>query len=175
MSKQPHASAWEASGRISTSHYRADARRENQKLIARSRPHQYRLPSDGRKARVQCVRRRELALYLVGYRDCFLGLRRIARDLGWSRRTVCRVMAELKTLGVMQPRGYTTEHGTRRRIISAYRLRESGTPAHRESGTQELPGKKHVGVPSVKSGQVTAIFSSLGFVAKNLFGRDDLT
>jgi len=84
-------------------------------------------------------------------------------------------MAELKVLRVMQPLGYTTEHSTRRRIIRAYRLRESGTPARRESGTQELPGKKHVGVPSVKSGQVTTILSSLGFVPKNLFRRNDLT
>jgi hypothetical protein len=160
--------------RMGTWQCRADAGRKNQKLVARSRPHQFRLPSDGRKWRLQCIRRRELALYLVGYRDCFPGLLRIARDLGWSRRTVCRVMAELKALGVMQPLHYTTEHGTRRRIIRAYGLRESGTPARRESGTQELPRKKHVRVPSVKSGQVTEILSSLGFVLKNLF-QNDLT
>ena len=76
-----------------------------QRQIEASALYQYRSPDDGRKWRVQCVRRQRLAIYLAGYPTCYPGLKRIARDLGWSRRTVAVVMAQLKRLGVNGPAG----------------------------------------------------------------------
>jgi hypothetical protein len=44
-----------------------------QRQIEASAPYQYRLPNDGRKWRVQCACRQELAIYLAGYRACYPG------------------------------------------------------------------------------------------------------
>ena len=127
---------------VGCSQHRPDAHAQLQRLIERSRPYEYRLPTDGRKWRIQCSRRKQLAMYLVGYRHCYPGLNRIAAHLGWSRRTVCVVMAELKELGVMAPRKYTSMRGTRIRTIH-FPLVECCTPAARESCTRELPKKFH--------------------------------
>lgn len=119
------------------------------RAIEASRPGEYILDGDShsRKWRVRLQRRHALAIYLAGYSACYPGLKRIARDLGWSRRTVCTVMAELKLLGVMVPQGYVAEHGTRLRTLNPAALhsfsRESCTPARRESCTQEVPKKFH--------------------------------
>lgn len=119
------------------------------RAIEASRPGEYFLDGDShsRKWRVRLQRRHALAIYLAGYSACYPGLKRIARDLGWSRRTVCTVMAELKLLGVMVPQGYVAEHGTRLRTLNPAALhsfsRKSCTPARRESCTQEVPKKFH--------------------------------
>ena len=106
------------------------------RAIEASSPGQYLLDGDGPKWRVQVQRRHALAIYLAGYATSYPGLKRIARDLRWSRRTVCIVMAELRLLGVMVPQGYVAEHGTRLRTLNPVALhsfsREFCTPARRE-------------------------------------------
>lgn len=107
-------------------------------------PINYALPGDGRKSAAKIERRRLLHAYLRGGpKNFFKSLETITRELinlwpemGWSRATVKRILADLKQLGLMEPLGRRLgkngSQGTRIRRINIEAKRESEPSAHHQ-------------------------------------------
>jgi hypothetical protein len=87
---------------------------------------QYRLPTDGRKWRVNAKRRQAVAKYVNGFPNGFYqSLDTIARKLNetevgnfrWCRRTVAYTLRDLRRLGVVGRAGYKFKRGGRIRTL----------------------------------------------------------
>jgi hypothetical protein len=85
-------------------------------------PAAYMLLDDGRKAKLLCSARRTLLMQLATYADgdgssIKPSVNTLARDLGWSGRTVNRRLRDLKTLGYVADKGTDEYHLTKIRAI----------------------------------------------------------
>lgn len=97
---------------------------------------QFALPTDGRQREHLCEKRRLLHCYLKsGPNNFYKAITTIARemsadwpDMGWSPRTVDRILADLQKLGLQTPSGRRGSQGTRIRRINKGYKREDGTP-----------------------------------------------
>jgi len=109
------------------------------------------LPTDGRQAAHLREKRRLLYEYLVaGPKVFFKSIRTISQELtiswawddpkGWSPRTIKRLLADLRVLGLWEPAGKRGSHGSRIRRIYKGPNREDGPSTARMALLQAEDG-----------------------------------
>ncbi len=97
-------------------------------------PSSYRLPSDGRKWLAQARLRRELAIQMATHADgdgssITAGVKRWAKALEVSERTIYRLLDDLRNLGpgfLLEKEGLTKENGTAIRRLDVSKLKMRG-------------------------------------------------
>jgi hypothetical protein len=121
-------------------------------------PADYRLPDDGRQWLHICERRKALFVLLSSFANgdgshINVAIDTLAEAQGWSRRTVCRLLDDFRTLGILNDGDLDPRYkNTRVRSINVARLRclhetgqidRTGVPSSSSDGpsSQESPRK----------------------------------
>ena len=125
-------------------------------------PAAYMLLDDGRKAKLLCSARRTLLMQLATYADgdgssIKPSVNTLARDLGWSGRTVNRRLRDLKTLGYVADKGTDEYHLTKIRAIDIASVTKVFGPQPAPEGWQvpiEAPASDSPNTPPLTDSQV---------------------
>jgi hypothetical protein len=130
----------------------------------------YARPTDGRKGGAVCSRRRALMQQLASYANpdgsgITVSIERLCDEMGWSRRTVFRILDDFEEMGFISNEKLTKWNGTRTRRINVKAI--LAAIAVPDSRPVDVPDSRPVDVPDTAVG----VPDSSGVVVPDSFCR----